>query len=92
MSDGRPPIPPPGSKQVVTGMVVGMDASRTPLEDVSFAEALASGWYSGAELIEIGNREIQVAGRNLLWQRQQNRAGREWTGLVMRLPDAVPAG
>jgi len=91
-SDGRPPIPPPGSKQVVTGMVVGMDASRTPLEDVSFAEALASGWYSGAELIEIGNREIQVAGRNLLWQRQQNRAGQVWTGLVMRLPDAVPAG
>jgi len=92
MSDGRPPIPPPGSKRVVTGAVVGMDASRTPIEEVTFAEALASGWYSAAEMSEIGNREIRVAGQNLWWQLQKNRAGREWTGLVMRLPDAVPAG
>lgn len=86
--DVRPPLPIEST--VVTGTVLGIDAptvdvGRKPLEEVTFAEALASGRYNGDELKQIGNREAAQAGMNALWKQQQW-GERRWTGLVNTLP------
>jgi len=85
--DVRPPQPPTSR---IT--VLGVDAEhpliveRKPVEDVTYAEALASLQYTAEEISEIADRENRAHLLQYVTMERQEWGGRSWDSLVNHLP------
>lgn len=82
----QPEPPAQHGRKRVTGTIHRQPkGDRKPVDEVSWAEAFASGQYSSDELKKIGNREAFQAGIQVVFERQQARSGQTWEGAVLRL-------
>lgn len=85
--DARPPQPPTSR---IT--VLGVDAEhplivdRKPVEDVTYAEALASLQYTAEEISEIADRENREHLLQYVTMERQEWGGRSWESLMNHLP------